>query len=389
MSAGLPSTSLGAGRPCATSFVRAAGFALAVLAGTTWLIASQPAQAPASWPMFRGSASLTGIASTNLPQPLALKWSYDAKDAIESSAAIVDGAVYVGSMDGRLHAIDLATGKARWTYATAGPVQESSPCVSDGIVFVGDLEGVVHAVDAATGKARWTFKTGGEIKSSPNCLTGRVYIGSYDQFLYALNPATGALHWKLETGGPVHATPAVDGDTVFASGCDEHLHAVNTATGAERYSVPLEAYTGASAALRDGHAYVGTFGNEVLAVDLSKRAVRWTYQHPTRLFPYYASAVVTAERVIVGGRDKLVHAIDRATGKAAWTFTTKARVESSPLVAGSRVLVGSNDGLLYELDLATGQKRWEFVAGAPLSASPAAAEGALVIGSQDGVLYRF
>jgi outer membrane protein assembly factor BamB len=85
----------------------------------------------------------------------------------------------------------------------------------------------------------------------------------------------------------------------------------------------------------------------------------------------------------------MVHCLDRTTGKPVWTFTTRARVESSPLVAGNRVFVGSNDGLLYELDLPTGKKNWEFTAGAPLSASPAAVAGSLVIGAQDGVLYCF
>jgi len=127
----------------------------------------------------------------------------------------------------------------------------------------------------------------------------------------------------------------------------------------------------------------------VLAIDLGKRAAAWRYEHAARHFPFYASAAVTADRVIVGGRDKLVHALDRRTGKAVWTFTTRARVESSPLVAGKRVFVGSNDGVLYQLDLASGKKTWEYVAGAPLSASPAAAAGILVIGSQDGALYAF
>ncbi len=167
------------------------------------------------------------------------------------------------------------------------------------------------------------------------------------------------------------------------------MHAIDAATGKQRFTVPLGAYAGASAAIRDGHAYVGTFAGEFVAVDLARHVVGWTYQRPASSFPFYASAAVTADRVIAGGRDKLVHALDRSTGKAVWTFTTRARVESSPLVAGTRVFVGSNDGVLYELDLATGRKAWEFVAGAPLSASPAAAQGALVIGSQDGMLYRF
>ena len=82
-----------------------------------------------------------------------------------------------------------------------------------------------------------------------------------------------------------------------------------------------------------------------------------------------------------------MHALDRQTGKAAWTFTTRARVDSSPVVAGGRVYVGSNDGKLYVLDAASGKSVFEFEAGGPLSASPAVASGRLVIGSQDGKLF--
>ena len=232
------------------------------------------------------------MADTTLSQPLALRWSYQAKEGIGSSAAIVDGTVYVASMDGMLHAIDLATGKARWQYATGGSVEESSPAVRDGVVYVGDLDGTLHAVDAATGKARWTFKTEGEIRSSPNWLGDRIYVGSYDQHLYCLSAATGALVWKFQTDGPVHSTPAIDKDTVYVSGCDEQLRGIDAATGKLRFILPLGGYTGASVAVRDGQAYVGTFANEVLGIDLVKRAIRWTYKHPTRNFPFYASAAV-------------------------------------------------------------------------------------------------
>lgn len=90
----------------------------------------------------------------------------------------------------------------------------------------------------------------------------------------------------------------------------------------------------------------------------------------------------------MGGRDKMVHGLD-AAGKGVWTFTTQARVESSPAIAGGRVFVGSNDGRFYVLNLSTGAKLWEFTAGAPLSASPAIARGRIVIGAQDGRLYCF
>jgi eukaryotic-like serine/threonine-protein kinase len=85
----------------------------------------------------------------------------------------------------------------------------------------------------------------------------------------------------------------------------------------------------------------------------------------------------------------MIHALDSKSGKAIWTYMTRARVESSPAVAGSRVYVGSGDGRFYVLDLATGAKVWEYDMGGPLSASPAIAGGRVVIGSQDGRLICF
>jgi len=362
------------------------GFLLVCLA---LFSSSSPADNQTDWPMFRGSPALTGISDVELPSNLKLRWTFQAKDSIESSAAIVGETVYFGSMDGALYALDLASGKQRWRYATSGPVQESSPCVYNGIVYVGDLNGVLHAVDVFSGKARWTFAAAAEIKSSPNVFGNRVYFGSYDQNLYCLSADHGSLIWKFTTQGPVHCTPAIDKKYVYISGCDETFRAIDATSGKQTYELPLGAYTGASAAIRGDHAYAGTFGNEVLGIDLLHHSIQWVYRHPTRSFPFYSSAAVAPDRVVLGGRDKMVHCIERATGKEIWTFLTKARVESSPLVTGSHVYIGSNDGVLYELDLASGQKTWDFIAGAPLSASPAASRGSLVIGSQDGVLYCF
>ncbi len=97
------------------------------------------------------------------------------------------------------------------------------------------------------------------------------------------------------------------------------------------------------------------------------KKITWRYRNPNREFPFYSSAALVDGRVIVGGRDKSVHAIDAATGKAAWTFVTKARVDSSPAIAGGRVYIGSSDGRLYGLDAKTGEKQWEFDTGAGIT----------------------
>lgn len=351
---------------------------------------SSPAAAAANeWPQFRGNPELTGVTSQAPGPSLNVAWTYEAGESVESSAAIADGAVYVGSQAGELIALDLQSGKLRWKYKTKQGIGESSPAVANGIVYVGDLGGVVHAVNAADGKAVWTFPTKGEVKSSPVVVGDKVIIGSYDENLYALNARTGAMLWQVKTNGPVHATAGVMNGIAYISGCDENFRAIRISDGRELYVISSDAYTGASPALVAGAAYYGTFNNEVLRVDLGARKVAWRYTHPERQFPYYSSAAVVDGHVILGGRDKMVHSINTRTGKAAWTFTTRSRVESSPAVAAGRVYVGSNDGRFYVLDLKSGKKLWDFEAGAPLSASPAIAAGSVVIGSQDGRIYCF
>jgi eukaryotic-like serine/threonine-protein kinase len=95
--------------------------------------------------------------------------------------------------------------------------------------------------------------------------------------------------------------------------------------------------------------------------------------------------------VVLGGRDKSVHGIERQTGKKRWTFPTRAKVDSSPVIVGNRIFIGCHDGNLYELGLADGKERWKFNAGKPISAAPAVGEGVLVFGSEsrDGKVYCF
>ena len=124
-------------------------------------------------------------------------------------------------------------------------------------------------------------------------------------------------------------------------GCDESLRAIRLADGREQYHIVAGANTAASPVIGGGRVYVGTFNNEVLAIDLRGRKIAWRYENPDRQFPFYSSAALANGRVIVGSRDKLLHAIDAVTGKLAWSFTTRARVDSSPAVADGRVYVGT------------------------------------------------
>ena len=341
----------------------------------------------ADWPQFRGNPQLTGVAAAEAaPAAWKLLWTYDAGESIESSAAIFGGSVYVGSRSKDLLAIDLQTGKLRWKYRAADEIGESSPAVSDGAVYVGDLAGVLHAVNAGDGKALWSFKTEAEIKSSPVAAGDRILIGSYDGNLYCVS-RRGKLLWKFASTNYVHGTPAVSNGVAYVGGCDEVFHGIRMADGKEVAQFPAGGPTAASPALLGAVAFFGTFDDEVLAADVVRKRILWRYRNPRSAFPFYSSAAAAGDRIVVGGRDKIVHCLNARTGRENWGFATRARVDSSPAIAGGRVYVGSSDGRLYVLDLASGKKIWEFEAGAPVTASPAIAGGRIVIGAQDGRLY--
>jgi outer membrane protein assembly factor BamB len=341
----------------------------------------------ADWPLFRGNPLQTGVASSSLPDALEIRWKFNAKDSIESSAAIVNGTAYAGSMDGYLYALSLATGKEKWRYKAA-PIK-AAPSVHGFAVYVGDTDGIFHCVERATGKKRWTFETAGEISSCPNFAKDMPLFGSGDETLYCLSEE-GKPRWQFKVpGGPVLASPAVVGERTFVSGCDSTLHVIDIANGKELSSVQLEAQTGATPAVVGDQLYVGTMGNQVLAVDWKKGEVLWKFEVGKNPRPFLASAAVTETLVIAASQDKQIHALDRKTGKEVWHFTTGGKVDSSPVVVGQRVFVGSQDGNLYVLDLNKGTELKKFDLGAPITASPAVAENCLVIGTQDGVLYCF
>src|SRR3972149_7524399 len=70
-------------------------------------------------PMFRGNAARTGVnPGPGVGSPPQLLWHFQTGDDIYSSPTVVDGLVYVGSMDGHVYALDAATGQEHWRFET-------------------------------------------------------------------------------------------------------------------------------------------------------------------------------------------------------------------------------------------------------------------------------
>lgn len=345
------------------------------------------------WPMFRGNAAQTGVIAGTLAEKYDLAWTY-AAGGMCTSAVIADGLAVVGSGNNHVHAVDLTSGKARWTVDLGAPI-DAAPLILDGHVIVGTTEGRVVSLALADGKLRWEGKAGDKITGAATWFVQdgvkRLLVGSYDNNIYCLAAADGAEVWTYETGSYVNGTPAITAvgttQVAVAGGCDAKLHVVDLATGKALRTIETSAYVAASVAADAGHAYVGHYGNEVIAADLASGAVTWTYKD--RNFPFFSSPAVTKDVVLLGGRDRRIHCLDRATGKARWVVPARGNVDGSPLIGGNRALIGSDDGRLYLLDLADGKERWSYELGDKLSGSPAFADGRVLVGGDSGNLYAF
>src|SRR5947209_2155586 len=259
------------------------------------------AAASADWPLFRGNPLMTGVGQARLPDQLQERWTFKCKRGVESAPAVVNGVVYVASLDKNLYALDLATGKEKWTVQLGA--SKASPSVKGDRVYVGDLDGNFYCVKAATGEKIWTFETGGEIMSGCNFHGDNILIGSHDSTLYCLSP-DGKKLWEVKTEGPVNGSPVVVGDTTFVAGCDSVLHILDARTGNETGTVDLNGQAAATAAVAGDFAYVGTMTNQVVAIDLKKKAAAWVFEAKRAQQPFYSSAAVTDAVVVAGSRDR-------------------------------------------------------------------------------------
>ena len=251
-----------------------------------------------------------------------------------------EGTRFVDAQRAGLAAHDVPKLELKWSFAFPGATRaRSQPTVGAGAVFVGSQDGTVYALDFATGCVRWTFQADAEVRTSPTLESWRrgdtrakpkLYFGDFDGNAYALDAQTGKLSWKTR----VDAHPRV------------------TITGSprlfeERLYVPMSSNEWAAAA--DPAYECCTFRGGVTALDTRTGRVVW------RSYTIPQAPTASGERTAVGTLRR------HPAGAPVWNSPT-IDVERRRLYVGtgeaytSPAAPQSDAVIAYDLD--TGRMLW-------------------------------
>jgi outer membrane protein assembly factor BamB len=331
----------------------------------------------------------------HLPDKLTPLWKFKTGGPVVSSAVARAGRVYFGSDDGRVYCVRLQDGTKVWSreLGLKGDVVQAAPLLVGGSVVIGSADGNLYSLGADDGKVNWKYKTDDKILGAasaapaPNSTKTWIVVGSYDNRVHCVDAATGKKVWTYETDNYVNGSTVIyDGKVVFG-GCDGILHVIRFSNGKKIRSIEIGDYIAGTIALDSYYAFLGHYGNQVVCANLNTGKIVWAYRD--RMFPYFSSPAVTADRVVIGCRDKRLRCLKRSDGKPQWEFRTRGKVDSSPVICDGKVIVGSEDGRIYMVGLADGHEVWSYQIGAPVMSSPSIYDGVVFIGADDGFLYAF
>jgi alcohol dehydrogenase (cytochrome c) len=310
---------------------------------------------PANWLTYSGGyggqrfSALTEITPANVAR-LKPIWLFQSRatSRFETSPLVADGILYLTEpQDGsaRVRALDAATGRVLWTWQRPLPKEmlnigfpraNRGPALLDGMLYVGTVDAHLVALDARSGALRWDVtvadnKTGHSLTVAPLALDDKVIVGTSGGeagirgFLDAYDAKTGARLWRLWTI-PAKGEPHNDswgGDSWKTGGAPTWV------TGSYDPELKLLYWgTGNPAPDWNGDARPGDnlYSCSLLAVDPDKGTLRWHFQftpHDTHDWDSnHVPVLIDApyqgrprKLVAVANRNAFFYLLDRATGE--------------------------------------------------------------------------
>jgi len=213
--------------------------------------------------------------------------------------------IVFGSYDSKLHAVDAATGKGVWTYATDNYVN-GIPAVLEGLVVIGGCDERVHVVNVNDGTGVAMIEAGSYVAASPALRDGHAYVGHYNGDVLGIDLSTKQVRWRFEAEGEpaFFASPAVTATRVLIGGRHGVLHSLARDTGREI----------------------------------------WQYRAQGNID---SAPVVTADRILFGSKDGRITMLRFADGERLWSFLVGSPVNAGVAVVDGWIVAGGTDGVLY------------------------------------------
>jgi outer membrane protein assembly factor BamB len=200
----------------------------------------------------------------------------------------------VGGSDGRLFALDVRTGKARWVFDVRGRIS-SSPSVVGNLVCITTYTGVIECLRRRGGMQAWSrsFRRDAfrysSFYSSPSSDGTRVYAASREGEVVALDARTGATVWTYRTGGFTYGTPSVAAGRIFVADLDRNLWAFRSADGRLLWHDRIEGRVLGPTLVVGNLVFFSTLEGRTYAVRVQDGRVLWSFRAGK-----YAPGIATA-----------------------------------------------------------------------------------------------
>jgi outer membrane protein assembly factor BamB len=301
------------------------------------------------------------------------KWALNLDGPIQASPVLQGNLLIVPCLDGKVYALDAASGKHRWAFSSKSPfVASAGEAAADSgptqpepgrsrkhrrasgqtTLFAGCTDHYLYALDAANGHLLWKFDAGSPIFAQPAVAEGVVCFGAGDK-VYGLDAAGGQLRWSQPARGWFQGAAATDGSAFYLAGSDGAVYALKASTGAPVWNVSVydSQMPGVTRFLHGVHLGVSLDRYPCPVPDLEPSAVA-----------VVAAPAVMDGRVFVCTTDGDLVALDSASGKSIWTVREDFDhlAMSSPVARDGTIYIASTGehGDVYAFDARTGEQRW-------------------------------
>lgn len=297
---------------------------------------------------------------------------------------VAEDMVYV-AYNNLVYALELDDGDDIWAFPEEPDRSQmffANPVLTeDGQVLIGSYNNLFYSIDVETGRENWmTDEVSNYWIGSPLVTEDGIYAPNADHTLYAMdefgNPTA-----VFTSEDALWAAPITDGEMIYLAAMDHNVYALPMSGSDPKWVRPLNgAIVNPPALSPEGVLYVGTFANEVVAIDSQSGKVLW--EKPTSNW-VWASPVYHEGLVYAADMSGKVYAFDAASGAPAWEFDAKSPITGSPLVHDGTIYIATEGGEVFTLGI-DGNRGWTETISGRLLSSPVAAGDLILFGVVDG-----